>query len=147
MLWSELYRDEYEPSENQIKEFVKTPLWDDLASHLQQTYHVEPKLFYSCCGMDKGFWKGWNVKYKKSGKALCTLYPKQGYFMALIVVGAKEIIEADLLIPLCDEYTQDLYNRTDFGTGGKSLPMEVTNENILHDVKELIALRVRPHNW
>ena len=57
--------------------------------------YVKPILSYSNCAMDKGIWKGWNVKYKKSGKALCTLYPKQGYFQALVVIGAKE--SADLL--------------------------------------------------
>lgn len=141
MQWSELYGDGHQPLDNQIKEYVNTPLWDDLANHLQQTYNVKPILFFSCCSMDRGFWKGWNVKYKKGGKALCTLYPKQGYFIALIAVGAKEIAEADLLIPLFDEYTQNLYRRTEFGTLGKSLPVEITNENILRDVKNLIALR------
>ena len=141
MQWSELYSNGHEPLNYQIKEFVDTPLWDDLANHLQQAYNIQPKLFYSCCSMDKGYWKGWNVKYKKSGKALCTLYPKQGYFVTLIAVGAKEIAEADLLIPLCDEYTQNLYNRTELGTVGKSLAVEVTSENILGDVKNLIALR------
>lgn len=141
MQWSALYDNGHVPGENQIKEFVDTPFWDRLANHLQQTYKVEPKLFYSCCSMQKGFWKGWNVKYKKGGKALCTLYPKRGYFIALIHVGAKESSEADLLIPLCEEYTQNLYKQTEFGTVGKSLPMEVTSENRLRDVKKLIALR------
>ena len=59
----------------------------------------------------------------------------------LIAVGAKEITEAEFLIPLCDEYTQNLYSQTEFGTVGKSLPVAVTNENILCDVKNLIALR------
>jgi len=93
--------------------------------------------------MDKGFWKGWNVKYKKGCKALCTLYPKQGYFMILIPVSAKDIVEADLLIPLCDEYIQNLYNTTKAGKTGKSLAVEVKSENILRDVKNLVALRIK----
>jgi AraC family transcriptional regulator len=144
MLWSELYDNGHEPSDNQIKEFVGTPLWDDLVGFLQQAYNVKPKLFYSNCSMDQGLWKGWNVKYKKNGKALCTLYPKQDFFMALIAVSANEIDEADLLIQFCDQYTQDLYCRTGFGYNGKSLALEITNEIILRDAKELIALRVMP---
>jgi AraC family transcriptional regulator len=142
MLWSELFNNGQEPLDNQIKEFVDTPLWDDLANYLQQTYNVQPQLFYSCCSMQNGFWKGWNVKYKKSGKSLCTLYPKQGHFIALIAVGAKETAEADLLIPLCDEYTQKLYRQTEFGTNGKWLMIDVTSGNVLNDVKNLISLRV-----
>lgn len=144
MQWSELYDDGQEPQDTQIKEFVDTPLWDDLANYLQQTYKAQPKLFYSRCSMDKGFWKGWNVKYKKSGKALCTLYPKQGYFVALMAVGAKEMAGAELLIPLCDAYTQNVYSRTESGATGKSLPLEVKNESILRDVKSFIALRAAP---
>ncbi|PJJ27155.1 DUF3788 domain-containing protein [Lacrimispora celerecrescens] len=141
MLWSELFNSVHEPLDNEIREFVQTPLWDNLTNYLQQTYNAKSNLFYSRCSMDQDFWKGWNVKYKKSGKALCTLYPKQGYFIALVNVGAKESLEAELLIPLCDEYTQDLYTQTKSGTSGKSLAINVTSESILRDVKELIALR------
>lgn len=139
MQWSELFDNSCQPANNQIKEFIGTYLWDELAKFLQQTYNVQPKLSYSCCSMQKG----WNIKYKKSGKSLCTLYPMQGYFIALIVVGKKEVAEADFLIPLCNEYTQELYYQTQFGTGGKWLMMNVTSEDILNDVKNLIALRTK----
>ena len=141
-LWSELFNKEQEPQDEQIREFVNTPLWNELDEYLQQTYAIKPKPAYSGCNMDKGLWKGWNVKYKKKGKALCTLYPKQGYFLALVPIGAKEIPEADVLIQTCGEYMQDLYNSTQAGTFGKSLAVEVTDETILNDMKELIALRV-----
>ena len=143
MQWSERYGKEQEPSGQQIREFVDTPLWDRLTEHLQQVYHVQPKLFYSCCSMDDGNWKGWNVKYKKSGKSLCTLYPKTGGFIALVNVGPKEALEADLLIPFCDRHTQDVYRQARTGTSGKSLGIYVANENILDDVKELVALRAK----
>jgi AraC family transcriptional regulator len=141
-LWSEMFDKEHEPSDEQVKEFVGTPLWDNLAGYLQQTYNVKPKLAYSGCLMDGGAWKGWNVKYKKSGKSLCTLYPKQGYFLSLITVSEKDAAEADLLIPLCTDYVKDLYNRAEFGkTFGKMLGIEVTSDDILRDVKEFASLR------
>lgn len=145
MQWSELWNKEHEPSDAQIKEYVETPLWQDLTDYLQQTYHVKPKLFYSRCSMENGFWKGWNVKYQKSGKSLCTLYPKQGYYAALINVGPKEATEAEFLLPLCTEYTQDLYKHAKSGTTGKSLGICVTSEDVLNDVKELVALRANSH--
>lgn len=141
MQWSELWDAEHEPSGSQTKEFVATPLWDALDNHLQHNYKVKPKLFYSGCSMDKGIWKGWNVKYKKSGKALCTLYPKQGYFLALVPVGLREMNEVELLMPLCTEYTQNLYQQTISGHHGKSLAFDVRNNSILDDMKKLIALR------
>ncbi|MCL2699343.1 MAG: DUF3788 domain-containing protein, partial [Defluviitaleaceae bacterium] len=91
MQWHELFNKEHEPSDNQIKEFVNTPLWDDLADSLRQTYNVKPKLSYSGCAMDSGMWKGWNIKYKKSGKPLCTAYPKQRYLLLLVPIGPREM--------------------------------------------------------
>jgi len=38
--WNELFGKEHEPSDEQIAEFVDSPLWSDLADHLQQTYNV-----------------------------------------------------------------------------------------------------------
>jgi len=140
--WSELFDKENEPQVQQIQEYVNTPLWDEQTAHMQQIYNSKPALSYSSCAMDKGFWKGWNVKYKKGCKSLCTLYPKQGYFMALVPVGKKEMIEADLLVPLCGEYTQNLYNSSKTGATGKSLAFEVTDKDILHDMQKIIALRV-----
>ena len=141
MKWNELFNDLNEPSDSQIKGFVDTPLWDDLGEHLQQTYKIQPKLSYSNCSMDNGIWKGWNVKYKKGGKALCTLYPQQGYFLALMPVGLSQINEVELLMPLCSEYTQRLFEQTPSHHLGKSLAFEVKNENTLADIKKLMVIR------
>ena len=142
--WSELYGKENEPSVEQIQVFVATHLWNDLAEYLQQTYNVKPKIEYSGCKMDKGAWKGWNIKYKKGGKSLCTLYPKQGYFLSLITISEKDAIEADLLIPFCTDYIQELYHNTQFGKNyGKMLGIEVTSNDVLSDMKKLMALRVK----
>ena len=142
MQWNDLWDKEHQPSHDHIQEFVATPLWAELAGYLQQTYNVKPKLSYSACSMDKGSWKGWNVKYQKNGKALSTLYPKQGYFVVLINMGARELPRAELLIPHCSEYIQKLYTASKTGTSGKSLAIHVTSEAVLRDLKELIALRV-----
>ena len=142
MQWNEMFGLAHEPSNHQVKEFVDTHLWDDLDDFLQQTCNIRPKLFYSNCSMDKGIWKGWNAKYKKSGKSLCTLYPKQGYFIALMPIGVREMNEAELLMPLCTAYTQNLFKQSAFGRNGKSLAFEVKNEGTLKDIKKLIAIRM-----
>jgi len=142
MQWNELFDREHEPSKAQVKEFINSQLWDDLDGYLRQTCKVKPKLFYSNCGMDKGMWKGWNVKYKKSGKSLCTLYPKQGYLLLLMPIGAREMNEAEVIMPLCTEYTQDLFKRSG-GQDGKSLGFEVRDESVLHDIKSLIEIRAK----
>jgi len=141
MQWTELFDCTHEPSNNQVKEFVGASFFDDLVDYLQEECKVKPKQFYSDCSMDNGIWKGWNVKYKKSGKSLCTIYPKQGHFLALLPIGSREMDEAALVVATCSDYTQKLYAQSASGYHGKSLAFEVQNQNIVDDMKKLIAVR------
>jgi len=142
MQWYELFDREHEPSEVQVKDFVNSPLLDELDGHLRETYKVKPKLVYSSCGMDGNAWKGWNMKYLKSGKSLCTLYPKQGYLQLLVTISSRGVPEAELLMPLCTEYIQNLFKQNDF-QGSKCLGIELRDESVLRDVKSLIEIRAK----
>ena len=143
MQWYEMFDKEHQPSEVQVSDYIDSPLFGELGEYLLQTHKVKPKLAYSSCAMDKGMWKGWNIKYKKSSKSLCTVYPKQGYILALLPIGAKEMTEAELLIPMCSKYTQELFGKCETFQGGKYLGFEVRSEDVLQDMKNLIDIRVR----
>jgi hypothetical protein len=84
MLNYEVFEKENQPNESEIRDFVGTKLFTDLDSHLRDSCNVKPKLAYSNCAMDNNIWRGWNIKYQKSGKSLCTIYPQKGYFLALV---------------------------------------------------------------
>jgi len=87
MLNYEVFTKETQPTETEIKEFIGaeiSTLFTDLDNHLREQYKIKPKLAYSSCAMDNNIWRGWNIKYQKSGKSLCTIYPQQGYFLVLI---------------------------------------------------------------
>jgi len=45
------------------------------------------------------------------------------------------------LMPHCSEYTQNLFKQAVVYHNGRSLAFEVQNEDILHDVKNLITIR------
>jgi len=139
--WSELYTKDNEPSESQIKAFVGNPLLDDLDNHLRQEYNIKPKIAYSGCSMDNGIWKGWNVKYQKSGKSLCTVYPKQGHIQSLVPVNLHDLDAVELMLPTFTEYTQNLLNQSATGRNGKSLAFMVEDGAVLHDMQNIIALR------
>ena len=142
MQWYEMYNREHEPSEAQVQEYIKSPLFDELNSYLKETYKIKPKLSYSNCGMDGGAWKGWNIKYQKSGKSLCTLYPKQEYLQLLVTISARGVDEAALIMPLCTEYIRNLFEQSGF-QGGKYLGIELRDERVLRDVKNLIEIRAK----
>jgi hypothetical protein len=140
MEWAHSFGKDREPSLEDIAAFIGSSLWSDLNSFLQGAYNAEPKRSYSTCAGAPG----WNVKYKKSGKSLCTLYPKAGYFTALVVIGNKEVTETEIWLPnLCPEIREQ-YDRVPFACGGKWLMIDVTSADTLSDVKRLIGIRVKP---
>lgn len=140
MQWSARWSQDTPPDMDDVAEFTDSELFAKLNSFLQESYHAQPKLSYSKCSLQKG----WNVKYQKGGKSLCTLYPMMGYFIALVVIGQKEEAEASLLMPQCSSYTKRLFDTTPFSAGGKWLMINVTEPEILEDVKNLIKIRVSP---
>lgn len=134
-IWDK-YGREREPSPETISAYVNNALWERLCMHIEEEYQAKPVLEYSGCSMP-----GWNVKYKKAGRSLCTLYPMEGYFIALVVIGEREREETELLLPTFTEYLQRLYNETKCGMGQRWLIIEVRDEAVLDDLERLISIR------
>ena len=139
MNWNEQYPKTMMPNLQEVSCFVSNPLWEELCTHLESCYGVLPKTEHSICSGAPG----WNIKYKKSGRALCTLYPADGFFTCLVSVGSREAMEAELLLSACTEYVRNLYWNTKPFNGGRWLMICVTSAEILEDVKSLIDLRVQ----
>ena len=137
MTWLEKYPKDREPTETEIAEFIASELWTELKSFMREGYGAEPRYSYSGCSGQPG----WNVKYQKAGKSLCTLYPMEGFFIALVVIGNKEQLLAEALLPLCSDYTRELFTKTTFSLGGRWLMINVTSREIFEDVKRLIQAR------
>lgn len=137
MDWQDMFFQDNKPTPEQIKEFINNPLWDNLNNALISTYNVEPKLEYSKCSMQRG----WNVKYKKRGKSLCTLYPQEGSFKALVIVNESSRVEVDLFINTCCDYIKQIYSEIDFFNSSKWLMIQIDNISVLNDALELIKFR------
>ena len=98
MLNYEVFNKETQPTESEIKDFVGTEvfeIFEDLDNHLRGDYKIKPKLAYSSCAMDNNIWRGWNIKYQKSGKSYCTIYPQQEHFLVLIPGKSFEVRSED----------------------------------------------------
>ena len=59
--------------------------WDDLQQFIDANYDL------TCETVFYGSNYGWAVRYRKSGKTLCCLFPEDGAFSVLIVLGRKEV--------------------------------------------------------
>lgn len=139
MDWNMLYSNVTPPTWEQVTEYICSPLWADFNERIQSAYQIKPCMEHSRCSMQAG----WNIKYKKGGKSLCTLYPMQGYFIALVVVGSRELTEAEFLMPQCSDYVQTVFKNTKTGNGQKWLMLDVRDREIMDDVFRLINLRKR----
>ena len=112
-------------------------LWQALTTHIETEFRAKPLIAFSACIAKPG----WNVKYKKSGKALCTLYPEKESFTALIVLGAADMMRFEAMRPTFTNEISALYERTRLFNNTKWLMVSITDETVLADVKKLLALK------
>lgn len=138
MDWQIMYLENNKPTFEQIGEYINDPLWHDLNDTLTSTYNVEPQVEYSSCSAQRG----WNVKYKKKSKSLCTLYPEQGYYIALLVLSER-LTDINLYIENCGDYIKKMYHDTKCFNGSKWLMINIKDKSTLEDVKDLIAIRAK----
>ena len=144
MKWNELFTINQTPSIEEIRAYLGEAKqnWDELVLYIEETYHAKYQLDFSKDSLQPG----WNLKYKKSGKALCTLYPMEGYFIALVVVGPKqeEEVRIGMETGLFTAYLEGLYAKSAYSTLGRWLMIEVKDNTVLNDIRHLLSIRIKP---
>lgn len=126
------------PSLEEIGNYIGLPLFDKFCQYIDTEYKAIRKIEYS-----KDVWaRGWNVKFKKSGKSLCVVYPRNGYFTVLVVVGNKEKERVENQLPHLSKEIQELYQNTKEGNGQRWLMIDVQSDDCVYrDVLQLICIR------
>ena len=128
----------YCPAIDETGEYVRNPVFMKFCSEIRNTYKCKEKIEYSSCSWEKG----WNIKFKKAGKTLCTIYPREGYFTVMIVVGTKEKASVEAILPECTAELNQIYNRTEEGNGQRWLMIDLEDQDgLFHDVLRLIRIR------
>lgn len=126
------------PTLEEIADYIQNPLFLQFCSQIKTLYSCPELIEYSCCSMEKG----WNIKFKKSGRALCTIYPREGYFTAMVVIGPKEKDRVEAILPDCSSALQELYQQTREGNGQRWLMIDLEDDNELYqEVLQLIKIR------
>lgn len=128
----------YLPTIDEISAYIKNPLFDDFYTEIVKCYKVQPKIEFSKCSWEYG----WNIKFKKSGKNLCTVYPRENYFTVLIVLGVKEKLAVEAIFSTLSPTIQEIYHQTKEGNGQRWLMINLEDKDKLYrDVLELINIR------
>lgn len=75
--------------------WINNPVFQTFCGELAKTYGCKESMRYSACSWEPG----WNLKFIRAGKTLCTVYPRNGYFTVLAVIGKKEKERVERLLP------------------------------------------------
>lgn len=128
----------YCPTLEEIGEYIKNPVFTQFCTDMKTRYNCNEKIEFSSCSWEFG----WNVKFKKSGKNLCTIYPREGYFTVLVVIGQKEMEAVHAILEECTPELRDIYMQTKTGNGQKWLMIDLEDkEKMYSDIFRLIDIR------
>jgi AraC family transcriptional regulator len=128
----------YAPNMSEISEMVANETFDELYRYMISEYQALMKIEYS----REAAFKGWNVKYRKSGRTLCTVYPRSGHFMLLLVVGQKEKQRVEDLLPEMSEEFRNAYNRTQEWMGQRWMMFDISvHTALLDDILKVVRIR------
>ena len=129
----------HRPTEEEILNTIgETAPWLGLRRYIQENYDFASELAFFA----KTY--GWTVRYRKSGKTLCSLFPEKGAFSALIVLGKKE---AEQALSMVDEFgpnVRKVLTSTEQLHDGRWLWIRVLSAGDADDVKRLVNVKRRP---
>jgi hypothetical protein len=128
----------HRPTEKEILGTIgETAIWLNLRQYIEEHYAVtpEPKFYANKYG--------WTIRSRRSSKTLCSLFPEQGAFSALIVLGKKEAKQA---LSMLDEFgptVRAVLENTKQSHDGRWLWIRVLSNNDADDVKRLLNVKQR----
>ena len=110
--------------------------WDELNQYMLENYHVTGELLFG------GVNYGWALRFRKSGKTLLTLFPRQRGFVANVVIGRSFLGQAQAL-KLGENARQVLDSAKRFHEGCW-LYVKVRSKQDILDIQQLVALKLKP---
>lgn len=128
----------YCPNLQEIDEYIKNPVFKQFCLEIKTKYKCNEKIEYSSCSYEKGQ----NIKFKKAGKTLCTIYPRKNYFTVMVVIGKKEKEQTQLILHELSYNIQKIYHNTREGNNQKWLMIDLNeNDEVYKDILRLIDIR------
>ncbi|MDH6364668.1 hypothetical protein M2139_001655 [Enterococcus sp. PF1-24] len=136
MKWNELFPKQTEPTLTQVSEFIDSKYYLMLVELLTEQMQGKPTIQYIGCSLP-----GWNIKFKKSGKSLLTIYPQNGYFKVLIIASQKMAERNQQALQRCNKDFKVTYEENDYFNGAKWIFFDIKEETHLRDLREFLYIR------
>ena len=128
------------PETEEVDKILGTalPLWKRIVDYIASNYLMSVDMTYG----GKNY--GWNLWYRKSGKALASLYPQENAFIAQVVLG-REQVEKALTLSLGENVRRAIHETPSLHDG-RWLFFKITTESDVADLEQLLLLKKRPVN-
>ena len=125
MSYQRMLDGDVRPTEDEIENTIgeNSLLWSDMRKYLEQNYDFAPELVYY------GKKYGWTIRYRKSGKTLCSLFPEKDAFTVLVVLGMKEVEKAYSMIDKLNSEVRSIFENTDQLRDGRWLWIRVLTKD------------------
>ena len=138
---SRMIDKEHKPTEKEIMDFIGEKAkesWLEMKRFIEDNYEIMPEtVFY-------GVNYGWNVRYRKSGRTLCSFFPEKGGFSVLIVLGRKESKEALSIRNKLSSRIYELLENTKQLHDGRWLWIRLAAKHDIDDIKKLLKIKKKP---
>lgn len=128
------------PTEDEIENTIgeNSLLWSDMRKYLEQNYDFAPELVYY------GKKYGWTIRYRKSCKTLCSLFPEKDAFTVLVVLGMKEVKKTYSMINKLNSEVRSLFENTEQLRDGRWLWIRVLTKDDIESIKLLLNTKRKP---
>ena len=126
-----------EPTDNEILAFVGKAgyAWKELTAFLNDNYDFVPE--------KKNYGKkwGWVIRFRKSNKTWCALYPAKDCFTAQIIFGKKEVEKFQAARDDFSEFVLNKFDKTKQLHDGRWMFFNVEDSTLIDDLKKLMRIK------
>ena len=138
MAYERMLDKTHQPTDQEMVDTIQdATLWVQMRDYLAAAYDVAPEL------INYGTY-GWTLRYRKSGRTLCSLYPERGAFSMLIVLGKKEVEKALAMMAQFNPKIRQVFDETPQLHDGRWLWIRVLGQRDVDGIIELLALKRKP---
>jgi hypothetical protein len=135
----------HEPTEEEMVNFIggrAREAWLEIRKFIRDHYDIVAETsFY-------GAKYGWAIRYRKSGKTLCTLFPEKGGFTVLIILGKKESNKFLTIQTEISPKIQKLFENAKQYRDGRWLWIRISsNKDEVNDVIKLLRIKRKPRRF
>ncbi|MHA6530781.1 DUF3788 domain-containing protein [Paenibacillus sp. BAC0078] len=130
------------PSQTTLQEHLGSSAmiaWDAIADFIDQNYEMDS------LWSNGGKYGKYVLRFKKSGKTLCTLYVRDNQFGCWVIFGKAEREKFEKDRVLFSDEVQRIYDAAHVYHDGKWVMLDIYDDHLIEDIQKMIRLKKKPN--